>query len=103
MLMSSSMNRRQIALPMPPAAPVTTATRFFRPLILSLRFVDLRSCALRSVAKLEFLDLAGRRPLDRTEDEFARQLEFRQPPLAEFEHLVGRNLAVVTFLELDED
>ena len=40
MLASSSRKRRQIARPIPPAAPVTIATRPLRPLISQLRFVD---------------------------------------------------------------
>src|SRR5438876_946592 len=101
-LAPSSTKRRQISRPMPPAAPVTSATRFFRPLIALLLVSGLGSCALGPVAKLELLDLSRGSPLDRTEDEFPRELEFGHSLTAELQHLVGRHLAVVPSLEFDE-
>src|SRR5207247_4689118 len=85
-----------------PPATVTSATLFFRPLIALLLVSGLGSCALGPVAKLELLDLSRGSPLDRTEDEFPRELEFGHSLTAELQHLVGRHLAVVPFLEFDE-
>jgi hypothetical protein len=50
------------------------------------------------LAKLEFLDLTRGGPLDRTEDELAREFEFGEPLPAEFKHLVRCDPAVMPFL-----
>src|SRR5258705_8093926 len=100
----SSTNLEHIARPIPPPAPVTSATGPSRPLISISPFPEkCRSqTGRRRGAKFELLNLPGCGALDGAEFDCARDFELRHASTAKLDDLIRRDAAFVGWLQLDE-